>query len=384
MKIAILGFGTVGSGAYEAAKSAPGIEVKRIVDLRDFPDYRDILTKDINDVLDDDEIELVAECMGGVHPAYEFVTGAMRRGKHVVTPNKNLVSACYDELMACAAENGVEFRFTPAAGGGIPWLYNLMRSRRCDEILEVHGIVNGTCNYILDNMHTNGADFAAVLAEAQALGYAERDPSADIDGHDTLRKCVISSNIAFDARLREEDIPTFGIRSITAEDVAWCNANGYTCKLLMNAGLAGDALYAYVEPELFTADALESGVKANFNLITLTGVNVGPLSFYGQGAGMMPTGTSLVQDMIDIAAGIGFAPADGGTAHTLDNTKVAHRYYFRGSDLSGLPASVIAEQFARGSDTVVLTAPISVTAAHQFAADCAARGIDFFMAGINE
>ena len=384
MKIAILGFGTVGSGAYEAAKSASGIEVKKILDIRELPGYEDLITSDINDILDDPEIGLVAECMGGVHPAYEFVTAAMARGKHVVTPNKNLVSACYDELMTCAAENHVEFRFTPAAGGGIPWLYNLKRSRRCDEILEVHGIVNGTCNYILDHMHTNGADFGEVLKEAQALGYAERDPSADIDGHDTLRKCVLSSNIAFDAGIREESVPTFGIRSITAGDIDFFNSRGYTCKLLMNAGLAEDSLYAYVEPCLFKSDALEAAVRTNFNLITMTGRNVGTLSYYGQGAGKMPTGTSLVQDMIDIIDGIGFGPAAGTSARDLDNSKVSHRYYFRGPDLSAVPQSLVEEQCTVSGEAAVLTAPLPVSEAHAIAAKCSGAGSGFFMAGICE
>ncbi|MBQ6622803.1 MAG: homoserine dehydrogenase [Mogibacterium sp.] len=382
MKIAIMGFGTVGSGCYEAVQAAGDIEVKRVLDLRTNPQIEDILTSDINDILNDEEITLVAECMGGIHPAYEFVMQALEHGKHVVTPNKNLVSACYDDLMACAAEHGVEFRFTPAAGGGIPWLYNLQRQKRCDRILEVHGIVNGTCNYILDHMYTNGADFDEVLKEAQALGYAERDPSSDIEGSDTQRKCVLSSNLAYGTRIHESDVPTLGISSILACDIEVLKEQGKVCRLLMNSGVVGDKLYAYVEPTVFTKDALEANVKTNFNLITLTGQNVGTLSFYGQGAGKMPTGTSLAQDIIDIRDGIGFAPAAADAAPAeVDNAAVAHRYFIRACESCAPDLADVTEcRTQRDGWIYIITRPVSVPFAHAFAKDHPRA----FVAGIAE
>jgi homoserine dehydrogenase len=382
MKIAILGFGTVGSGAYEAAKSANGIEVKRILDRRALSEHDDMRTTDFNDIVNDSEIDLVAECMGGIHPALDYVLAAMESGKHVVTPNKALVSAHYDELMECAARNHVEFRFTPAAGGGIPWLYNLQRSRRCDTIEEVHGIVNGTCNYILDSMHTNGKDFGEILKEAQDLGYAERDPSADIEGFDTLRKCVISTNLAFGTRVREEDIPVIGISAITSADINFFNRHGYVCRLLMNSEVSGSRISAYVEPTLLTPNHLEANVKANFNLISLTGKNVGTLSFYGQGAGKMPTGTSLVHDMIDINEGIGFSHAanEQAVSSEVDNTLEQHPYYFRLPAGTDFPADRIASEEKSDRSRYIITRSMSVSEAHKMAASYDGA----FVAGIKE
>ena len=298
-------------------------------------------------LLNDPNIDLVAECIGGIHPALEYVLGAMEHGKHVVTANKALVSAHFEELENCARKNGVQFRFTPSAGGGIPWLYNLQRAGRCDTIEEVHGIVNGTCNYILDLMHTKGSDFAEVLRDAQDLGYAESDPGADIEGWDTQRKCVISANLAFGTIIPEDSVPVLGIHHILAEDIAFFNENGLTCRLLMNASLQGDAVSAYVEPTLLTSAALESGVGTNFNMVSLTGKNVGPLSFYGQGAGKMPTGTSLVHDIIDIKDGISFSPSasTGPAPSKVDNTKTSHPYYF--STCGVLEEQIALEQFSQ-------------------------------------
>ena len=366
MNVAILGFGTVGRGAYEAIQSAAGVEVTRIFDRREFPELGDLVTGNIDVILEDSTIDLVAECMGGIHPSFEYVMTALQRGKHVVTPNKALISACYEELAKCAEENHVSIRFTPAAGGGIPWLYNLQRSRRCDTIEEVHGIVNGTCNYILDNMHRNGSAFEDVLSEAQSLGCAERDPSADIDGWDTQRKCVISANLAFDTDVKEEDVPVLGIRTITAADVELFNENGYTCKLLMNACLHDGTICAYVEPTLLTPAVLEASVSTNFNLITLTGKNVGTLSFYGQGAGKMPTGTSLVQDIIDIKDGIEFSAATDAVAVSsqVDNSLESHPYYFRIQAAETFPAELVDKAETRGAYQHIKTTTMPVAEAH--------------------
>ncbi|MBQ6583071.1 MAG: homoserine dehydrogenase [Mogibacterium sp.] len=371
MKVALMGFGTVGSGCYEALKAADGIDVKSILELRDLPEEVEPLhVRDIRDILEDSEIDVVAECMGGFQPAMDFMVQAMQHGKHVVTPNKALVSKYYDDLMDCAAENGVEFRFTPAAGGGIPWLYNLQRQTRCDFITELYGIVNGTCNFILDKMHDEGADFDTVLKEAQGLGYAERDPSADIKGFDTLRKCVISSNLAYSTRIHEDNVPVLGIDRIKAEDVRFFTENGYVCRLLMNSGVTGNKVYAYVEPALVRSDALEANVKQNYNLITLTGQNVGTLSFYGQGAGKMPTGTSLAQDIIDIKEGIGFAraAASGAVLPEVDNSGVCHRYYFRACEECLPELREYAESVTEQDGWYyVITKPVTVEFAHSFA-----------------
>ena len=312
----------------------------------------------------------------------EYVLGAMEHGKHVVTANKALVSAHFEELENCARKNGVQFRFTPSAGGGIPWLYNLQRAGRCDTIEEVHGIVNGTCNYILDLMHTKGSDFAEVLRDAQDLGYAESDPGADIEGWDTQRKCVISANLAFGTVIPEDSVPVLGIHHILAEDMAFFNENGLTCRLLMNASLQGDAVSAYVEPTLLTSAALESGVGTNYNMVSLTGKNVGPLSFYGQGAGKMPTGTSLVHDIIDIKDGISFSPSasTGPAPSKVDNTKTSHPYYFRIAAGDSFPEEQIASEQVRNSYRCITTKPMTVSDAHALAS----RYENAFVAGYKE
>lgn len=334
MKIAIMGFGTVGSGAYEVAKNLENIEIVRILARHGREGYEylnDIITPNIDDITSDASIDLVIESMGGIEPAREYVLACLNAGKHVVTPNKNLISACYDELMAAANENNVQLRFTATAGGGIPWLYNLKRTKRCDTINEVRGIVNGTCNYILDAMHSDGVDYADILATAQALGYAEANPAADVEGMDTQRKTVISANIAFDSSIREEDVPCFGINTIEAGDIEWFQAHGYTCKLMMNAKRGDVTISAYVEPTLFSSDSLEANVKSNNNLITLVGEKIGTQSFYGQGAGALPTGESVIQDVLDILENgdeKGKTSA-GSLSLEINNSKEAHKYYLR-------------------------------------------------------
>lgn len=373
MRIAIMGFGTVGSGAYEIAKAADDIEIVRILARHGREGYEhldEIITPNIDDITGDDSIELVIESMGGIEPAREYVLACLRAGKHVVTPNKNLISACYDELMTVAEENGVELRFTATAGGGIPWLYNLSRTCRCDTIKEVRGIVNGTCNYILDAMHEDGVEYADILKKAQELGYAEANPAADVEGTDTQRKTVISANIAFNTIIREEDVHCFGISNIEATDIEWFKDHGYTCKLIMtakNAPIKNGMMSAYVEPTLFPSGSLEANVKSNNNLITLVGESIGTQSFYGQGAGALPTGESVIQDVIDIRDGVVLARSiQKGTGYTVDNDSEIHKYYLR---------------YEKGQG---VTAPMSVAKMHELARKYEETGKKIFFAAIKE
>ena len=221
MNIGLLGFGVVGGGVWELAAGRQDVNVTRVLVRRPKEGLpAAVTTTDVNDILGDDTIDTVVEVMGGLHPAYEYVSAALARGKNVVTANKALIAAYYQELTALAKEKGVALRCTAAVGGGIPWLVNLARVKRLDTVCEVGGIMNGTTNFIMDAMHKSPVSFDAILKEAQALGYAEADPSADIDGDDIRRKLCISANIAFDAVLDETAIPTFGIRTVTAEDIA--------------------------------------------------------------------------------------------------------------------------------------------------------------------
>ena len=388
MKIAILGIGTVGSGAYEAAKAAGGIEVVKILSKQIKEGYEhlsDIVTDDIDEIAGNPEIELVIESMGGVEPAREFVLKCLRGGKHVVTPNKNLISACYKELMDAAEENGVMLRFTPAVGGGIPWLYNLLRTRRCDEILQVRGIVNGTCNYILDAMHDKGADFEEVLKNAQKLGYAEANPSSDIEGTDTLRKTVISTNLAFGAELSEQDVPCYGIDTIQACDIAYLKEKGLVCKLMMKAEKKDGVIEAYVEPVAFTVDSLEANVKENNNLITLIGRDLGTQSFYGQGAGKMPTGQSVIQDVIDIRDGKeqSFVPGTDGMLKA-DNSKAVHRYYIRHDRMCEHIEPLIDTYEEKDGIYYCISKPLAVEEMHAMGHHRKEKGKDMFFAALPE
>lgn len=387
MKIAIMGFGVVGSGAYEVTKSAADIEVKRILDLQVRPGYEDIadrFTTTITDITGDSEIELVIEAMGGIDVPKKFVLECLNAGKHVVTPNKNLISACYGELMETAARNGVCLRFTPSAGGGIPWLFNLRRTKRCDVIKEVRGIVNGTGNFILDAMHENGAPFEEVLKEAQALGYAERNPAADIEGIDTLRKTVISSNIAFDTTITEDQVPCYGIDTIDACDIEYFNNHGYTCKLMMYSKLNDGRLSAYVEPTLFTAKSLEANVKTNNNLITLVAENAGTLSFFGQGAGSMPTGQSVIEDVIDIRDNIDMIAPVRGADIVVDNDDEIHTYYIRHNRMCEHIAPLIESYEEKDGIYYCISKPISVNQMHQMGHHRKEKGKPMFFACISE
>ena len=329
MNIALLGFGVVGSGVYEWCRSREGLHVCRVLIRSDKPEIAGIATRDFDDILHDPNIDVVAEVMGGLHPAYEYVTAALKAGKHVVTANKALVAAYYRELTALADVCGKALLCTAAVGGGIPWLINLARCKKLDHICRLGGIMNGTSNFIMDAMHKSPVSFPVILKKAQELGYAEADPSADIDGNDIRRKLVISANIAFDALLNEEDIPMFGIRTVTDGDIRTFQSRGFVCKLLAEAAQAESGVCAYIEPTLVYASALEASVPANFNLITYEGEQIGRQSFYGQGAGQMPTAANVVQDCLSIAEGRRAFYAEKAVPTALDGSGEAHPYYVR-------------------------------------------------------
>ena len=328
MRIGLLGFGVVGRGVYDIVASKPDIEVVKVCCLEDVSLPDAVVTKDFKDILNDDTIDTVVEAMGGVHPAYEFVRAAMEAGKHIVTSNKALVASCYDELLPLAREKGLKFRCTAAVGGGIGWLSEVERSRRVQNICQVGGIMNGTCNYILDNMTRNGLDYNVVLKEAQALGYAEANPSTDVDGIDTWHKVILSSNIAFGVSLNREQVPVAGISKISAADVENFKAHGYTCKLISTGKYMDGKYSVYVHPTLVPSTALEANVPMNYNLITLVGETSGRMSFYGQGAGRYPTAYNVVQDLVDLLEGKGFY-SPYGEAVDVDNSETL-TWYVRG------------------------------------------------------
>lgn len=302
MKIAVLGYGTVGRGVVEICeKNVTSLEVARILDL---PDHctEPRMTSNIDDIVGDPEIEAVVECMGGLEPAHTYIVQAMKAGKSVVTSNKAVVAANFEEFTATATEAGVGLFVEATCGGGIPWIAGLEKMRRTDEITSFSGILNGTTNYIIDQMSKNGTEFADVLARAQELGYAEADPSADIDGIDVKNKTIISASIAFSTQCVHE-LPVSGIRNFTKGDMEFFRGRGRSLKLLGRGVREGDRYAVAVEPVAVDAHSLEANVPDNFNLVTACGWSIGELKFYGQGAGSLPTGNAMVQDLLDCAEG---------------------------------------------------------------------------------
>lgn len=302
MKIAVLGYGTVGRGVVTIVEGrARGVEVEKILDLpKNCTQPR--MTPNYDEIVDDPSIEVVVECMGGLEPAHTFICRALRAHKSVVTSNKAVVAEFFDEFAALALENGVGLFIEASVGGGIPWIASIEKARRIDEISSFSGIMNGTTNYIIGSMAKEGLDFDIALGKAQELGYAERDPSADIDGVDVRNKTIISASVAFDVACTK-DLPVTGIRTLTKRDMLMFENKGLQVKLF-GRGVQRDGSYAVaVEPVAVPRESMEAAVPSNFNLVSLEGATVGPLKFYGQGAGSLPTGNAMVQDVLDAAAG---------------------------------------------------------------------------------
>ena len=353
MKIGLLGFGVVGRGVYELTRGSDDMQVVKVLRREDMqlPDAKTV--RDIRDIVEDDSIDTVVEVMGGLHPAYDYVRAAIEAGKNVVTANKALVCTFYDELLPLVQEKGVCFRCTAAVGGGIGWLSELERARRVQSIREVGGIMNGTCNYILDNMTRQGLNYDDVLKQAQALGYAEADPSTDVDGIDTWHKAILSDNIAFGVSLDKGTVPVAGIRNIKAEDVENFKAHGLVCKLISTGKRENGVISAYVQPTLVKDGEPEAAVPMNYNLITFVGETSQRMSFFGQGAGRYPTAYNVVQDLVDVLSGKGFY-APYGEPQSADNSETL-TYYVRGN--------WTGEIVDRWGDAVI-TAPVTVSEIH--------------------
>ena len=357
MKIGLLGFGVVGRGVYDLTAQRTDIKVAKVLCLEDvtLPDAE--VTRDYQSILNDSSIDTVVEAMGGLHPAYEFVRAAMEAGKNVVTSNKALVATYYDDLLPLAQEKGLLFRCTAAVGGGIGWLSELERARRMQEIKQVGGIMNGTCNYILDSMTRLDLGYAEALSQAQSLGYAEANPTTDVEGIDTWHKLLLSANIGFGISLDPQTVPVCGISKIRAADIENFKANGLVCKLVSTGKQENGKVRAYVQPTLFPADAPEAVVPTNYNLITLVGSASERMSFYGQGAGRYPTAYNVMQDCMDVLLGKGFySPYGEKTEACNDNTLC---YY-----VSGDTDAWLEENTDRRWGDAVITKPVCVDVMH--------------------
>jgi homoserine dehydrogenase len=365
--VGLIGFGTVGTGVVKLLKENAGVIsdklgarliLKKIADLdtttdRGVKTAPGVLTSNVNEILDDPEIGIVIELIGGYEPAKRFVLKAISAGKHVVTANKALLALHGDEIYALAAEKGVEVLYEAAVGGGIPVLSAIKGNMAANRFTTILGILNGTCNYILTRMTKEGSDFADVLKAAQDLGYAEADPTFDIEGIDTAHKLALLISLCFGTRVPFDQIYTEGITAISALDISFAQQFGYRIKLLAIGKRNGDTVEARVHPTMIPVHYPMADVDGPFNAIRLTGDFVGPVMLYGRGAGMEPTASAVVGDVIDIArnilAGIGCRVAARGTMEPSMKDlaikpmgEIVSRYYLRFSavDRPGVLAAI--------------------------------------------
>ncbi len=312
IQVAVLGYGTVGSGVVEVIennktevnkKSGEELNVKYILDLRDFPGdpYEDKVVHDVEVILNDPEVKIICETMGGLKPAYDFTKRALLSGKSVCTSNKELVAAHGPELLQIARDNQCNYLFEASVGGGIPIIRPLNYSLTAEKIDAITGILNGTTNYILSKMEKEGANFEDVLKEAQEKGYAERNPEADVEGYDACRKIAILSSLMTGKNVKYEDIYTEGITKITAEDFMYAKKLGKTIKLLAQSKEVDGKFYAMVAPFMIDSEHPLSMVNGVFNAVFVHGNMLGSSMYYGRGAGKLPTASAVVSDVVDCA-----------------------------------------------------------------------------------
>jgi len=306
MKIGLLGHGVVGSGVRKIVDRQATAELKNMEIVKilvknesEMTDAR--MTMQADDILEDPSIDTVCECMGGLEPAHSFIKKALENHKNVVTSNKKMLATFAEELFDLAQKNGVTLHYEASVGGGIPWIHELTQIERIDTIHSFTGIFNGTSNYILSRMDQEDKDLEPMIKEAQGLGYAERDPSDDIDGLDVRYKTALTSLTAFHAAVDPEEIPTYGIRNISKEEIAYCHAHGYVCKLIGSGEVTEKFVSIMVRPFFLKKEDLFASVPLNYNALSCESDTLGKEVFVGQGAGSLPTAHAVVQDLIDIA-----------------------------------------------------------------------------------
>ena len=338
MKIGLLGHGTVGSGVRKIideknTKEISQLEISKILVRyeKDITDNR--MTVDIHDIVDDSEIDVVVECIGGDEPAFSYVKAALFNGKHVVTSNKKMLVNHLEELLELARTRGVSLKYEAACGGGIPWMSNLDRTKRIDDIQSFRGIFNGTTNYILSKMSDEGSEFAVALKEAQACGYAEFDPSDDIDGMDTAYKVVLSSCKGFGVLANIQDIYIYGIRHISAKDIAYACKHGYVCKLIGSGVKSSSTVSGTVIPTFIPKQNIFATIPANFNAIESDSKTLGKMTYVGQGAGSYPTAHAVVQDLIDLVLHQD-TEVSTGVSVCVDNKSRVSSFYVRSANLN--------------------------------------------------
>lgn len=343
IKAAVMGYGTIGSGVVEvletnrdsiAKRCGDTIEVKYVLDLREFPGdpIQDKIVHDYKTIAEDPEVSIVVETMGGVEPAFTFVKAMLEAGKHVTTSNKALVADKGAELLAIAREKNVNFMFEASVGGGIPIIRSLNECLTADEIEEITGILNGTTNYMMTKMSQEGLEFDDVLKDAQAKGYAEKDPTADIEGHDACRKIAILTSLICGRQVDFNEIHCEGITKISATDIKYAKAMGKAIKLLATSRKVGDSYCAMVAPHMLPAEHPLFPVNDVFNAVFVHGNVLGDAMFYGSGAGKLPTASAVVADMVEIAKNLDqniFVEWSSKKMELVDYKQSVNRFFVR-------------------------------------------------------
>ncbi len=393
-KIAVLGYGVVGSGVVELfyknkdsilKKIGKDADIKYILDIRDFSDspYSEKFTKDISDIVNDDEVTIVAECMGGATFAYDFVKACLQKGKNVSTSNKELVAKKGAELLAIAKEKNCNFFFEASVGGAIPIIRPLHKCLAANEISYIAGILNGTTNFILGKMINDSMDFADALKMAQELGYAEKDPTADVEGHDACRKICILSSLITGKHVYPDNVYTKGITEISLKDVKLAEKFGAAIKLIASVKkLENGRIIPMVMPMLVTYDNLISRVDDVFNAVMVCGDGIDKAMFYGRGAGMLPTASAVLGDVIEQLKTEGMGTDRAQTWVDCDNSEIladyresAFRMYFRVSGSADLmPAG--SEVIEKGDETAFVTECMTVAEAEKLEAAFTAAGAE--------
>ncbi len=372
IQVAVMGYGVVGSGVVEvltqhtdsiAKRAKETINIKYILDIREFPDspFVDKFTKNFDDIVNDEEVRVVAEVMGGVHPAYEFTKQCLLKGKSVVTSNKELVATKGAELLEIARQNNANYLFEASVGGGIPIIRPMSQCLAANEVIEVAGILNGTTNFILTKMIRENMSFDDALKMAQRLGYAERNPAADVEGHDACRKICILASLAYGKHVYPEYVHTAGITNMTLEDVAYAASWGGVIKLIGQVKRLEDGkLDITVEPMLIARDSQLASVDDVFNGILVRGDATGDVVFYGKGAGKLPTASAVVADIIDCVKHLKARKYlywnDGGEEIVKPYAETSYPIYMRVS--STLDKQTVIEKVAslfRNSRSIVRT-----------------------------
>ena len=371
MKIAVLGHGTVGSGVCEIlwnknseVSSAAGkpIELGYVLDIKELGNvpYSEKYTKDFSAILSDPEVGTVAECVGGLEPAYSYIKSALENGKNAVTSNKELVAEKGAELLSIARAHNVNFLFEASVGGGIPLIRPLYSAMNAAGITEIAGILNGTTNYILTKMFRFGSSYSEALSDAQKLGYAERDPSADVLGWDSCRKIAILSSLVWGKTLKPSEIPTEGIDKISADDVKTAEQCGFSIKLLARAKQLSDGkIFAKVSPALVKNDSPLATVNDVFNAVLIKAETTGEVLFYGKGAGKMPTASSVIADIIEAEKTDGNIKSvfweDGAQSAAAEKDSVSERYFIR----TDCDVSALLLKAEKVSDSSYITNPLN-------------------------